>query len=98
MSAQCKTPTVDAVMEAWQRDAKPPTWAQIVAMKQEHAELRETAARQASLLRGCYARINWLEKALATAHDHIDMATLEVSHCKDAATIRAALEKKHEGT
>lgn len=67
MSNPDKTPTIDTVMEAWQRDANPPTWAQIVAMKQEHAELRETAARQASLLRGCYARINGLEKAVNDA-------------------------------
>lgn len=64
----------------------------------EVAELKAAYESQFKELRGCYARINVLEKALTAAHDHIDMAALEVSHCKDAAIISAALEKKHEGT
>jgi hypothetical protein len=32
-----------------------------------------------------------LREALRVARDHIDMHSLEVSHCKDAALIRAAL-------
>lgn len=32
-----------------------------------------------------------LLEALRTAHDHLDMEALEISHCKDAAAIRAAL-------
>ena len=35
-----------------------------------------------------------LREALRIAHDHIDMNALRVSHCKDAATITAALESK----
>jgi len=67
------------------------------AYESQFKELHELKAKltdKASLLRGCYARINVLEKALTAAHDHIDMAALKVSHCKDAAIIRAALEKK----
>ena len=35
-----------------------------------------------------------LREALALAHDHIDMSRLEISHCKDAALIRAALSQE----
>lgn len=35
-----------------------------------------------------------LLKALRTARDHIDMAALEISHCKDAELIRAAIAMK----
>lgn len=35
-----------------------------------------------------------LREALRIAHDHIDMNALRISHCKDAATITAALEKQ----
>jgi len=34
-----------------------------------------------------------LLEALELARDHIDMAALEVSHCKDAERIRAAIAK-----
>ena len=34
-----------------------------------------------------------LLEALLVAHDHIDMAALEISHCKDAEQIRAAIAK-----
>jgi hypothetical protein len=34
-----------------------------------------------------------LLEALRTARDHIDMNALEISHCKDAAAIRAAIAK-----
>lgn len=36
-------------------------------------------------------RVKALEDALLTAHDHIDMWALEISHCKDAERIRSAL-------
>lgn len=35
-----------------------------------------------------------LREALRIAHGHIDMNALRVSHCKDAATITAALERQ----
>jgi hypothetical protein len=35
--------------------------------------------------------------ALRIAHDHIDMDALEVSHCKDAKRIRAAIAKAEGG-
>lgn len=35
--------------------------------------------------------ISTLRNALRTAYDHIDIASLEISHCKDAEIIRAAL-------
>lgn len=34
-----------------------------------------------------------LLEALCTARDHIDMGALEISHCKDAKRIRAAIAK-----
>ena len=34
-----------------------------------------------------------LLEALRTARDHIDMDALEISHCKDAERIRAAIAK-----
>lgn len=34
-----------------------------------------------------------LLEALLVARDHIDMGALEISHCKDAACIRAAIAK-----
>lgn len=40
------------------------------------------------------AEVQRLREALRIAHDHIDMNALRVSHCKDAATITAALESK----
>ena len=32
-----------------------------------------------------------LLEALKTARDHLDMASLEISHCKDAAAINSAM-------
>jgi hypothetical protein len=37
-----------------------------------------------------------LLEALRTARDHIDMDALEISHCKDAERIRAAIAKATE--
>jgi len=37
-----------------------------------------------------------LREALAVAHDHIDMSRLEISHCKDATLIRAALSQEQK--
>ena len=38
-----------------------------------------------------------LLEALLTARDHIDMDALEISHCKDAERIRAAIAKVEGG-
>lgn len=38
--------------------------------------------------------IEQLMEAIRTAHGHIDMAALEISHCKDAELIRAALSQQ----
>ena len=38
--------------------------------------------------------IEQLMEALRTAHGHIDMAALEISHCKDAELIRTALSQQ----
>lgn len=63
----------------------------------EVAELKAKLTDKASLLRGCYARINTLERTLthihgvAMAEDHRDLPGI----AKDA---KEALEKKHEGT
>ena len=38
-----------------------------------------------------------LLEALKTARDHIDMNALEISHCKDAERIRAAITKVEGG-
>ena len=38
-----------------------------------------------------------LLEALRTARDHIDMGALEISHCKDAERIRAAIAKATGG-
>lgn len=63
----------------------------------ENAELKAKLTEKASLLRGCYARINGLERTLthihgvAMAEDHRDLPGI----AKDA---KEALEKKHEGT
>lgn len=38
-----------------------------------------------------------LLKALKVARDHIDMGALEISHCKDAEQIRAAIAKAEGG-
>lgn len=38
-----------------------------------------------------------LLEALLTSVDHIDMTALEISHCKDAARIRAAIAKVEGG-
>ena len=63
----------------------------------ENAELKAKLTKKAELLRGCYARINWLERTLthihgvALAEDHRDLPGI----AKDA---KQALEKKHEGT
>lgn len=60
-------------------------------------ELKGKLTDKASLLRGCYARINGLERTLthihgvAMAEDHRDLPGI----AKDA---KEALEKKHEGT
>ena len=37
-----------------------------------------------------------LLEAMHTARDHIDMTALEISHCKDAERIRAAIAKAQE--
>ncbi len=39
-----------------------------------------------------------LREALRVARDHIDMHSLEVSHCKDAALIRAAISQPAQPT
>ena len=63
----------------------------------ENAELKAKLTDKASLLRGCYARINTLERTLihihgvAMADDSRDLPGI----AKDA---KAALEKNHEGT
>jgi len=60
----------------------------------ENAELKAKLTEKASLLRGCYARINTLERTLthihgvALAEDHRDLPGI----AKDA---KDALEKKH---
>lgn len=66
-------------------------------LETENAELKAKLTDKASLLRGCYARINTLERTLthihgvALAEDHRDLPGI----AKDA---KEALEKKHEGT
>lgn len=49
--------------------------------------LNDTYARQILLA----AEVRRLRHAIATARDHIDMAALRISHCKDAAVIEAAI-------
>lgn len=35
-----------------------------------------------------------LQAAVELAYDHLDMASLEISHCKDVAAIRAAIDQE----
>lgn len=53
-------------------------------------ELKDEADREAE-------QRDALLEALLTAIDHIDMAELDVSHCKDAARIRDAVAKATGG-
>lgn len=53
-------------------------------------ELKDEADREAE-------QCDALFDALLTAIDHIDMAELDVSHCKDAARIRDAVAKATGG-
>ncbi len=47
--------------------------------------------QSAAELRRLHAENEALREALRIARDHIEMDALEISHCKDAAMIRAAL-------
>ena len=70
---------------------------EVQAARQEISEMVQKLTKKAELLRGCYARINTLERTLthihgvALAEDHRDLPGI----AKDA---KEALEKKHEGT
>jgi len=92
---------IHEITDDWQREGLSPTWVKLQQAKAEHdalvaevAELREKLAKKAELLRGCYARINTLERTLthihgvALAEDHRDLPGI----AKDA---KDALEKKH---
>jgi hypothetical protein len=59
--------------------------------EQHHVEGCELGAMQARAVKAELQRDQLLE-ALRAAHDHLDMWSLEVSHCKHAALIRAALK------
>ncbi len=50
----------------------------------------------ATELRRLHAENEALREALRIARDHIEMDALEISHCKDAAMIRAALARAGE--
>lgn len=74
------------------------------AYESQFKELHELKAKltdKASLLRGCYARINWLEKALRELHDATQLVSVgnynQEAHDIAVSRARAALEKKHEG-
>lgn len=79
MSMRDKKPTVDTVMEAWQQDATPPTWSQILEMKREHralTDLRDVAERKNGIIRTLYARIHKLEAALRELHDATQLVSV----------------------
>lgn len=65
----------------------------------ENAELKAKLTEKASLLRGCYARINGLEKVLKWAVDYSSATPAgEMKQLRKWANVaRAALENKHEG-
>lgn len=67
------------------QEALTPFWAYTAGQMRTYA----TAARA-----DLDAEVKRLREALQLAHGHIDMGALRVSHCKDAATITAALENK----
>lgn len=65
-------------------------------------ELKAKLTDKASLLRGCYARINGLEKALRELHDATKLVSVgnydQEGHDIAVSRALAALEKNHEGT
>ena len=61
----------------------------LCAEAKEQARLLGISAERELAMRAENER---LREVLAVAHDHIDMSRLEISHCNDAALIRAALQ------
>lgn len=64
----------------------------------ENAELKSKLTEKASLLRGCYARIDKLEKALRELHDATQLVSVgnydQEAHDIAVSRALAALEKK----
>lgn len=71
-------------------------------LKAENSELKAKLTKKAELLRGCYARIDKLDKALRELHDATQLVSVgnydQEAHDIAVSRARAALEKKHEGT
>lgn len=78
--ANCPPPYSTGVLTAnWCTDSDGQVWQAWISVSEANARLIAAAPE--------------LLEALRTALDHIDMDALEISHCKDAAAIRAAIAK-----
>lgn len=68
-------------------------------LRRLHAEnnLLKMSQYGSGRLQALRAQRDELLAALLTARDHIDMEALEISHCKDAERIRAAIAKVEAG-
>lgn len=75
-----------------------PSWAELYRLRAESVRSddgtswRLVAASTRASLADAQTEIARLRGALEVAHDHIDMHSLEISHCKDFALIRDALK------
>lgn len=82
-------PPLPPVEKEWCEDSC--MYVQPVVPKYGSYEMRAYATQARADLE---AEVKRLREALRIAHDHIDMNALRVSHCKDAATITAALKEQ----
>lgn len=107
---------IHEITDKWQREGLSPTWVKLQQAKAEYdalvaiveqvqadrAELVKKLMHKADLLRGCYARINGLEKALRELHDATKLVSVgnydQEGHDIAVSRALAALEKNHEGT